>query len=394
MSQLADLRSKVQLPIYMDNHATTRCDPRVLQVMLPYFSEHYGNAASRTHVFGRTAEEAVDKARAQLAKAIGASADREIVFTSGATESDNLAIKGVAHMYRDKGDHLITVATEHKAVLDAHHALEREGFRVTFLAVGADGLISLDDLRAAITDQTILVSVMCVNNEVGTVQPLEGVRDIISDRGPLLHVDASQAPGKVALKPVAQLADLLTLSGHKAYGPKGAAALVVRTRRQVRLHPLLTGGGQEDGLWPGTVNVPAVVGLAQALDLCENELSDDVERIGSLSAALLDAAVNAFPGATRNGSADSIVPHCLSVTFEGVAGETLVAHLAREGIAAALGSACSSEAASPSHVLAAMGLQPARSRRTLRFGLGRFTTPVEIDFTAAVLQKFAAKLRR
>ncbi len=381
------------MDVYLDNLATTPLDPRVLAAMLPWLSGRPGNPHARIHAFGRAAGEAVDEARDRLAALTGARAG-EIVFAPSATAANNLAILGAAEARMRKGDHVLVSAIEHPSVLGPADVLLRRGFNVEFVPVDNGGVLDLDALRARLKPTTILVSVMCVNNEVGTVQPLEGVRDIISDRGPLLHVDASQAPGKVALKPVAQLADLLTLSGHKAYGPKGAAALVVRTRRQVRLHPLLTGGGQEDGLWPGTVNVPAVVGLAQALDLCENELSDDVERIGSLSAALLDAAVNAFPGATRNGSADSIVPHCLSVTFEGVAGETLVAHLAREGIAAALGSACSSEAASPSHVLAAMGLQPARSRRTLRFGLGRFTTPVEIDFTAAVLQKFAAKLRR
>lgn len=392
MSQLADLRSKVQLPIYMDNHATTRCDPRVLQAMLPYFSEHYGNAASRTHVFGRTAEEAVDKARAQLAKAIGASADREIVFTSGATESDNLAIKGVAHMYRDKGDHLITVATEHKAVLDAHHALEREGFRVTFLTVGADGLISLDDLRAAITDQTILVSVMAINNEIGVIQPMAEIGRLCKERGVLFFSDAAQAVGKIPVDVEAWNVDLLAFTAHKMYGPKGIGALWVRRRApRVRLEPLFHGGGHERGLRSGTLAVPLIVAFGEAAEIAAREQPEEAKRLAGLRDRLLHGLQANLQHIYVNGSLDHRSPGNLNVSFAYVEGESLLMGIS--DIAVSSGSACTSASLEPSYVLKALGVGDELAHTSIRFGLGRFTSEAEVDYAIARVTEVVGRLR-
>jgi cysteine desulfurase len=392
MSQLADLRSKVQLPIYMDNHATTRCDPRVLQAMLPYFSEHYGNAASRTHVFGRTAEEAVDKARAQLAKAIGASADREIVFTSGATESDNLAIKGVAHMYRDKGDHLITVATEHKAVLDAHHALEREGFRVTFLQVGADGLISLDELRAAMTDQTILVSVMAINNEIGVIQPMAEIGKLCKERGVLFFSDAAQAVGKIPVDVEAWNVDLLAFTAHKMYGPKGIGALWVRRRApRVRLEPLFHGGGHERGLRSGTLAVPLIVAFGEAAEIAAREQPEEAKRLAGLRDRLLHGLQANLQHIYVNGSLDHRSPGSLNVSFAYVEGESLLMGIS--DIAVSSGSACTSASLEPSYVLKALGVGDELAHTSIRFGLGRFTSEAEVDYAIARVTEVVGRLR-
>lgn len=376
---------------YLDNLATTPVDPRVLSVMLPWLSGRPGNPHARVHAYGRAAGEATDAARSVVAELAGARPD-EIVFVPSATAANNLAILGIAEARAKKGNHILLSAIEHPSVTGPAEALADRGFEIQFLPVGHCGVLDPDAVRSRVRKDTILVSLMAVNNEVGTIQPVRDVRAVLGKRGPLLHVDASQAPGKVRLGPLAEAADLLTLSGHKAFGPKGAAALLVRDGRSIRPRPFLFGGGQEGGLWPGTLNVPAVVGLAEALRLCEADLDADRARVGALSATLLAAIQETFPGSVRNGSPLYAVPQCLSVTFEGVAGETLVAHLAREGVAAALGSACATEAAKPSRVLAAMGLDPARARRTLRFGLGRFTTREEIDFTAAVLASFAGKV--
>jgi len=378
---------------YLDNLATTPLDPRVLAVMLPLLSGRPGNPHARIHSWGCQAGDAVDAARAEVAAVVGVRPE-EVVFTPSATAANNLAIVGIAESRAKKGNHLLISTIEHPSVLEPASALAERGFDVEWLPVGADGVVDIEAVRARLRPDTILVSVMAVNNEVGTIQPVAGIRSLLARGGPVLHVDASQAPGKVPLRPLALAADLLTLSGHKAYGPKGAAALVVRDRRSIRPRPLLFGGGQEGGLWPGTVNVPAVVGFGEAMRLCEADLESDDARITTLSQALLDAIREAFPGSARNGDPTRSVPHCLSVTIDGVAGETLVALLAREGVGAALGSACATEAAKPSHVLAAMGIDPARARRTLRFGLGRFTTAEEIAFTADVLRIFAARLTR
>jgi cysteine desulfurase len=380
---------------YLDNLATTPLDPRVLAVMLPLLSGRPGNPHARVHSWGRAASEAVDAARATVAGAmgVGVKAD-EVVFTPSATAANNLALFGIAGARVKKGNHILVSAIEHPSVLGPAAALALQGFDVEVMPVGADGILDPETVRARLRPETILVSVMAVNNEVGTIQPVAAIRALLSRSGPVLHVDASQAPGKIALAPLAEAADLLTLSGHKAYGPMGAAALVVRDRRSIRPRPVLIGGGQENGMWPGTLNVPAVVGLGEALRLCEAERESDVARIALLSQALLAAIQEAFPGSARNGDPSRAVPHCLSVTVDGVAGETLVALLAREGVGAALGSACATEAAKPSHVLAALGIDSSRTRRTLRFGLGRFTTAEEIAFTGDVLRVFAARLAR
>lgn len=392
MNQISDLRSKVQLPIYMDNHATTRCDPRVLQAMLPYFSEHYGNAASRTHVFGRTAEEAVDKARAQLAKAIGASADREIVFTSGATESDNLAIKGVAHMYRDKGDHLITVATEHKAVLDAHHALEREGFRVTFLQVGADGLLSLDELRAAMTDQTILVSVMAINNEIGVIQPMAEIGKLCKERGVLFFSDAAQAVGKIPVDVEAWNVDLLAFTAHKMYGPKGIGALWVRRRApRVRLEPLFHGGGHERGLRSGTLAVPLIAAFGEAAEIAAREQPEEAKRLAELRDRLLHGLQANLQHIYVNGSLDHRAPGNLNVSFAYVEGESLLMGIS--DIAVSSGSACTSASLEPSYVLKALGVGDELAHTSIRFGLGRFTSEAEVDYAIARVTEVVGRLR-
>jgi cysteine desulfurase len=380
---------------YLDNLATTPLDPRVLAVMLPFLSGRPGNPHARVHWWGRTAGEAVDGARVTVAAAVGVGVKPdEIVFTPSATAANNLAIFGIAGARVKKGNHVLVSAIEHPSVLGPAAALALQGFEVEVLPVGADGLVDPETVRARLRPDTTLISVMAVNNEVGTIQPVADIRALLARNGPVLHVDASQAPGKIALGPLAEAADLLTLSGHKAYGPMGAAALVVRDRRSIRPRPVLFGGGQEGGMWPGTLNVPAVVGRGEGRRLCQAELDADVARITALSQALLDGIRAAFPGSVRNGDPSRAVPHCLSVMVDGVAGETLVALLAREGVGAALGSACATEAAKPSHVLAALGIDSSRIRRTLRFGLGRFTTAEEIAFTGDVLRVFAARLAR
>lgn len=392
MSQLAELRAAVQLPIYMDNHATTRCDPRVVAAMLPFFSENYGNAASRTHVFGRTSEEAVDKARSQLAKAIGASADREIVFTSGATESDNLAIKGVAHMYRDKGDHLITVATEHKAVLDAHHALEREGFRTTFLQVGSDGLIDLEELRGAFTDQTILVSVMAVNNEIGVVQPMAEIGKICKERGVLFFCDAAQAIGKIPVDVEAWQVDLLAFTAHKMYGPKGIGALWVRRKApRVRLEPLFHGGGHERGLRSGTLAVALIVAFGEAAELAVRELPAEGARLLGLRTRLLAGLQGNLEHLYVNGSLQHRSPGSLNVSFAYVEGESLLMGIS--DIAVSSGSACTSASLEPSYVLKALGVGDELAHTSIRFGLGRFTTEAEVDYAIARVTEVVNRLR-
>ncbi len=382
----------LRLPVYMDHHATTPVDPRVLAAMLPYFHDVFGNAASRNHSFGWRAAEAVDGARAQVARAIGASAS-EIVFTSGATESDNLMLKGAARHYRDKGDHIVTIATEHKAVLDPCHALEAEGFRVTVLAPLPDGRVDLDALTAAITPQTTVVSVMWANNEIGTIQPMAEIARRVKAKGALLAVDGAQAVGKIALDVAHVPVDLLSISGHKVYGPKGVGALFVRKKPRVRLTPEIDGGGHERGLRSGTLNVPGIVGLGAALELAEAERDDESARLLGLRDRLHAGISGPLSGVHVNGTMDegARLPGNLNLSFDGVEGEALL--LALRDVAVSSGSACSSASIEPSHVLRALGFGPDRAHASVRFGLGRWNTEEEVDFVARRVVETVERLR-
>lgn len=369
-------------PVYLDYHATTPVDPRVLEVMLPYFTEQFGNPASRQHVWGWEAQKAVEAARHQVASLIGASA-QEIVFTSGATESNNLAIKGTAHALRDRGDHLITVATEHKSVLDSCKRLEREGCRVTRLGVDRQGFLDLDELRGAITERTILISVMAANNEIGVLQDLQAIGAIAQQRGALFHTDAAQAAGKVPLNVSALGVDLLSLTGHKYYGPKGAGALYVRRKKpKLPLSCQIDGGGHENGLRSGTLNVPGIVGLGRAAEICAAEMPAESARLSPLRDRLLAGLERDLTGLRVNGpSGDRRLPHNLHLSFDGVEGEALVMALGE--VAVSTGSACSSGSQAPSHVLQAIGATGDHAGASIRFGLGRTTTEADIDFAIA-----------
>lgn len=381
----------MKLPIYMDYHATTPVDPRVLRVMLPYFSEKFGNPASRNHRFGWEAEEAVERARKQVAELIGAQ-PKEIVFTSGATESDNLALKGVAEAYRHRGDHIITVATEHKAVLDSARRLEAQGFRVTYLPVGPDGLIDLDQLRAAITDRTILISVMYANNEIGVVQPIREIGRIAKEKGVLFHTDAVQAAGKIPIDVEADGIDLASLSAHKMYGPKGIGALYVRRRNpRVELVPLIDGGGHERGLRSGTLNVPAIVGFGEACAICRREMPEESQRLRQLRDRLLNQILAELDEVYINGSMEHRLPNNLNLSFRYVDAEALLTAL--PDVALSSGAACSSANLEPSHVLRALGRGDDLVHSSIRFGLGRFTTQEEVDYVAGRIVEAVKKLR-
>ncbi|MEO8075130.1 MAG: IscS subfamily cysteine desulfurase [Acidobacteriota bacterium] len=365
-------------PVYLDFHATTPVDPRVLESMLPYFTEHFGNPASRQHAYGWDAQKAVDTARVQVAALVGATAT-EIVFTSGATESNNLAIKGVAHALRERGDHLITVATEHKSVLDSCKHLEREGCRVTRLPVDAQGFVDLAELRAAITDRTILISVMAANNEIGVLQPLAAIGAIAQQHGIVFHTDAAQAAGKIPLDVSSMNIDLLSLTGHKYYGPKGAGALYVRRRKpKLPLSCQIDGGGHENGLRSGTLNVPGIVGLGRAAEICRQEMAAESARLGGMRDRLFAGIKQGVDGVRLNGPlGDRRLPHNLHVSFDDVEGEALV--MALGDLAVSTGSACSSGSQAPSHVLLAIGAAGDRAGASIRFGLGRTTVDGDID---------------
>lgn len=378
-------------PVYLDYHATTPVDPRVLEAMLPYFSERFGNAASRQHAFGWEAQEAVAAARSRIAALINASAG-EIVFTSGATESNNLAIKGAARAMRDRGDHVITVATEHKSVLDSCRRLEQEGWKVTVLGVSSDGLVDLDELRRSVTDRTVLVSVMAANNEIGFLQPLAAIAAIVKPHGAVLHTDAAQAAGKVPLDVEALGIDLLSLTGHKCYGPKGSGALYVRRRRpRLQLECLIDGGGHENGLRSGTLNVPGIVGLGAAAEICQREMPQESARLASLRDRLLNSLRANLDGLRLNGCAVRRLPHNLHVSFDDVDGEALL--MALGDLAVSTGSACSSGSQAPSHVLQAIGAVGERAGASIRFGLGRTTTDAEIDLAIERVTKVVRALR-
>jgi cysteine desulfurase len=381
----------VKPPIYMDYHSTTPVDQRVLDRMLPFFAESFGNAASRSHSFGWQAEEAVEAARVQVAKLAGGTV-REIVFTSGATESNNLAIFGVAEAYAGKGNHVITQATEHKAVLDVCQVLQRKGTQVTILPVDAHGCVDPDALREAISEKTVLVSIMHANNEVGTLQPISEIGAICRERGVLFHCDAAQSVGKVRFDVEAMHVDLASLSAHKMYGPKGVGALFVRRKNpRVKLAPLIYGGGHERGLWSGTLNVPAVVGLGEAARVAMAEQAREAARVESLRDQLYEEICARVSGVRLNGHPTERLPGSLNLSFADLEGEALL--LAMRNVAVSSGSACTSATLEPSHVLAAMGVPPSLAHSSIRFGLGRYTTAEEVAYAAAQVAEATARLR-
>jgi cysteine desulfurase len=381
----------MKLPIYMDYHATTPMDPRVFAAMTPYFLDHFGNAASRNHSFGWEAEEAVEKSRKQIASLIGATA-KEIVFTSGATESNNLALKGVAEMYAEKGNHIITAATEHKATLDTCKRLEKHGVRVTYLPVQQNGLVDLDQLQAAITDKTILISIMYANNEIGVVQPIAELGKIAKARGVLLHTDATQAVGKVPVNVIKDNVDLMSLSGHKMYGPKGVGALYVRRKSpRVQITAQMDGGGHERGMRSGTLNVPGIVGLGEACALCQAEMPEESKRMAFLRDKLRDKLQSELDETYINGTMEHRLPNNLNISFAYVEGESLLMGI--NDIAVSSGSACTSATLEPSYVLKALGAGDDLAHSSIRFGLGRFNTEEEVDYVAAKVIDVVKKLR-
>ena len=393
MSATQSVPAGVKLPIYLDNHATTPLDPRVLEAMMPYFTGKFGNAASRNHQFGWEAEQAVETAREQIAKLIGATA-KEIIFTSGATESNNLAIKGVAEMYKEKGNHIITCVTEHKAVLDTCKRLEKYGYRVTYLPVGADGLINIEDLKRAIDDKTILVTIMVANNEIGVIQPVEEIGAICKEKGILFHTDAVQAVGKVPVDVNKINASLLSLSGHKIYGPKGVGALYVRRKNpRVQLSAIIDGGGHERGMRSGTLNVPGIVGLGKACEIAREEMADESKRLSGLRDRLKDKLLANLDETHVNGTMEpgKHLPGNLNISFVYVEGESLLMGI--NDIAVSSGSACTSATLEPSYVLKALGLGDDVAHSSIRFGIGRFNTEAEIDYVAERMIDTVKKLR-
>ncbi|HLH33499.1 MAG TPA: IscS subfamily cysteine desulfurase [Alloacidobacterium sp.] len=381
----------VKLPIYMDNHATTPLDPRVLDAMMPYFTTVFGNAASRNHSFGWEAEKAVEHAREQIAKLIGATA-KEIIFTSGATESNNLAIKGIGEMYRERGNHIITQVTEHKAVLDTCKRMEKAGFRVTYLPVKADGLIDLEDLKRAIDDKTILVTIMFANNEIGVIQPVAEIGKICREKGVIFHTDAVQAVGKVPVDVNAMNIDVLSLSGHKIYGPKGVGALYVRRRNpRVQISEQINGGGHERGMRSGTLNVPGIVGLGKACEIAGQEMQSEAKRLSALRDKLKKKLESNLDYIHVNGSMEHRLPGNLNMSFVYVEGESLLMGI--NDVAVSSGSACTSATLEPSYVLKALGLGDDVAHSSIRFGLGRFNTEAEVDYVADKLIDIVQKLR-
>jgi cysteine desulfurase len=382
----------VSLPIYMDNHATSPLDPRVLEAMLPYFTVKFGNAASRNHSFGWEAEQAVETAREQIAKLIGATA-KEIIFTSGATESNNLAIKGIAEMYRERGNHIITQVTEHKAVLDTCKRLEKYGYRVTYLPVKADGLIDIDDLKRAMDDKTILVSIMAANNEIGVLQPIREIGKLCHEKGVIFHTDAVQAVGKVPVNVIADNIDVLSLSGHKIYGPKGVGVLYVRRRNpRVQIAAQIDGGGHERGMRSGTLNVPGIVGLGKACEIAYQEMDSEAAYLRGLRDRLKAKLESELDYIHVNGSWEHRLPGNLNVSFVYVEGESLLMGI--NDVAVSSGSACTSATLEPSYVLKALGLGDDVAHSSIRFGLGRFNTQAEVDYVADKVIDIVKKLRQ
>jgi cysteine desulfurase len=380
----------LKLPIYMDYHATTPVDERVLDAMLPYFRGDFGNAASRSHVFGWKAEEAVERAREEVAKLIGA-AGKEIVWTSGATESDNLAIKGVAEFYKDRGSHIITAVTEHKAVLDSCKRLEKQGTVVTYLPVEPDGRVSPGAVANAMTDKTILVSIMLANNEIGTVNPVEEIGAVVKARGAFFHIDAVQGVGKIPFDVNRSHADLVSLSAHKMYGPKGVGALYVRRKPRVRITPIIDGGGHERGMRSGTLNVPGIVGFGKAAELCRLEMEEEGRRVLALRERLRQGIEARVPSTVVNGSLEHRLPGNLNISFAFVEGEAMM--MALKDVAVSSGSACTSASLEPSYVLRALGVPVEMAHTSIRFGLGRFTTEAEVDYVIDLVVDKVKRLR-
>jgi len=381
----------IKLPIYMDNHATTPMDPRVLEEMLPYFMEKFGNAASRNHAFGWTAEEGVETARERIAKLVGATT-KEIIFTSGATESDNLAIKGVAEMYKEKGNHIITAVTEHKAVLDTCKRLEKYGYRVSYLPVQKDGLVDLDELKNAMTDKTILVTIMAANNEIGVLQPWAEIGKLCHERGVIFHTDATQAVGKVPIDVIKQNVDVMSISAHKMYGPKGVGALYVRRKNpRVQISAIIDGGGHERGMRSGTLNVPGIVGLGKACALAYEEMAQESVRLAVLRDRLRDRIMGRLDEVYINGSMEHRLPGNLNVSFAYVEGESLLMGI--NDIAVSSGSACTSATLEPSYVLKALGTGDDLAHSSIRFGIGRFNTDTEVDYVADRVVETVQRLR-
>jgi cysteine desulfurase len=381
----------VKLPIYMDNHATTPVDPRVVDAMMPYFTEKFGNAASRNHEFGWKAEEAVENARAQIARLINAT-PKEIVFTSGATESTNLAIKGAAEMYREKGNHIITQVTEHKATLDTCKRLEKNGYEVTYLPVEKDGRINLDDLRRAITPKTILISIMYANNEIGVVQPVAEIGKIAKEKGVFFHSDGVQAVGKIPVDVQKDGIDMLSISGHKIYGPKGVGALYVRRKNpRVQLSAIIDGGGHERGMRSGTLNVTGIVGLGKACEICMNEMAQESEKLLRMRERLKESIMSRLDETFINGSMTHRLPHNINISFAFVEGESLLMGI--NDIAVSSGSACTSATLEPSYVLKALGVGEDLAHTSIRFGLGRFNTDEEVDYVADRVVDTVTRLR-
>jgi len=391
-SRALDGRLMVKTPIYMDNHATTPCDRRVLDAMLPYFTEKFGNAASRNHSFGWEAEEGVDKARNQIASLIGAKS-KEIIFTSGATESDNLAIKGVLEFYKDKGNHIITCITEHKAVLDSCRALERQGkATVTYLPVDKYGMVDPDAVRRAITDQTVLVTIMYANNEIGTIHPVREIGKIAKEKGVVFHCDAVQAVGKIPVDVDKDGIDLLAMSGHKIYGPKGVGALYVRSKGpRVRLSPIIDGGGHERGMRSGTLNVTGIVGFGAACEIAGQEMVPEAQRLIELRNRLQAGIFERLDEVYVNGHPTQRLPGNLNVSFAYVEGESLLMGIS--DIAVSSGSACTSATLEPSYVIRALGINEELAHSSIRFGIGRFNTADEVDYVSERVSKEVIRLR-
>jgi cysteine desulfurase len=377
-------------PIYLDYQATTPMDPRVLEAMMPYFTYKFGNPHSRSHSYGWEAEEGVEKARAQVAKLIGAD-EKEVIFTSGATESNNLAIRGVAEFYKDRRNHIVTTVTEHKCVLDTCRHLEQQGFDVTYLPVQKNGLVDLEALRAAVTDKTVVVSIMAVNNEIGVIQPLAEIGKICREKKAFFHTDAAQAVGKIPLDVEAMNIDLMSISGHKIYGPKGIGALYVRRKPRVRLVPLIVGGGQERGFRSGTLPTPLCVGLGEAAEIAMKEMDAESKRLAKLQARMLKGLNAKLTDIHVNGDLEHRIPGNLNIGFAFVEGESLMMGI--KGLSVSSGSACTSASLEPSYVLRALGVEEDMAHTSLRIGLGRFTTEQEVDTAVDELVHHVNKLR-